>query len=41
MTADGTRIADHVAHLYFQSWGVNPVFNIWYMAEVTEYLSRR
>ena len=41
VTADGTRIADHVAHLYFQSWGVNPVFNIWYMAEVTEYLSRR
>lgn len=38
VTADGTRITDHLAHLYFQSWAANPVFNLWYMGEVIEYV---
>ncbi|ABN79170.1 hypothetical protein [Cereibacter sphaeroides] len=35
---DGTRIADHVAHLYYQSWGVNPLSNAWYMERLIERL---
>lgn len=40
-TADGTRITDHLTHIYFQSWGENPVFNVWYMDEVADYLRTR
>ncbi|AZB66386.1 hypothetical protein RSWS8N_20129 (plasmid) [Cereibacter sphaeroides WS8N] len=35
---DGTRIADHIAHLYYQSWGVNPLSNAWYMERLIERL---
>lgn len=35
---DGTRIADHVAHIYYQSWGVNPLSNAWYMERLIERL---
>ncbi|WP_096788033.1 hypothetical protein [Rhodobacter sp. CZR27] len=36
---DGVRITDHVAHLYFQSWGVNPMSNAWYMERLIGRLS--
>ncbi len=35
---DGTRITDHVAHIYYQSWGVNPLSNAWYMERLIERL---
>ncbi len=35
---DGTRIVDHIAHLYYQSWGVNPLSNAWYMERLIERL---
>ncbi|MEA5163124.1 hypothetical protein U5903_20255 [Cereibacter johrii] len=35
---DGTRIADHIAHFYYQSWGVNPLSNAWYMERLIERL---
>ncbi len=35
---DGTRIADHIAHIYYQSWGVNPLSNAWYMERLIERL---
>ncbi|RHZ94224.1 hypothetical protein D1114_12515 [Cereibacter sphaeroides] len=38
---DGTRIANHVAHLYYQSWGVNPLSNAWYMERLIEKLGGR
>lgn len=40
VTLDGTRIADHVAHFYMQSWGINPLRNSWYMTQLVSHLRR-
>ncbi|MGP3726136.1 hypothetical protein [Cereibacter sphaeroides] len=37
---DGTHIAEHVDHIYYQSWGVNPLRNGWYMERLIERLER-
>lgn len=41
VTRDGSRIADHVGHIYFQAWGVNPLSNRWYMERLAGYLDAR
>ena len=41
VTVNGTRIADHIDHFYVQSWGVNPLSNLWYMEELVHYLNTR
>ena len=30
VVSDGTRIPSHIAHFYMQSWGMNPMRNIWF-----------
>ncbi|ETX26488.1 hypothetical protein [Roseivivax isoporae] len=34
VTADGTRIARHIAHLYLQSWSTNPSRNLWMLRQL-------
>lgn len=34
VTAEGTRIARHIAHLYLQSWSTNPSRNLWMLRQL-------
>lgn len=38
VTEDGARIGERLAHLYVQSWGINPVRNIWYARALARWL---
>ncbi|MTE01757.1 hypothetical protein GIY56_15815 [Paracoccus sp. YIM 132242] len=35
---DGTAIPDHVAHFYMQSWGMNPMRNLWFADRLADHL---
>lgn len=35
---DGTRISSHIAHVYMQSWGLNPMRNLWFADRLQQHL---
>jgi len=30
IVSDGTAVSDHISHFYMQSWGINPLRNLWF-----------
>lgn len=37
---DGTRISSHIEHFYMQSWGMNPMRNLWFADHLQRHLRR-
>ena len=37
---DGTRISSHIEHFYMQSWGMNPMRNLWFADQLQGYLRK-